>query len=189
LGRQPQQALVELHGSFAQTGRGHGTDRAIIAGLLGMATDDDNLRHSFVIAPARGLEFQFDEIDLGEEAHPNSVRLTLTADSETVQLTGASVGGGMIQITTVRGYPVMFGGEYETLLVIADDKPGTINLVTQWLVEHQLNIAFFRVERQQRRGSAIMIIEVDEPIPEGVPQAIAAFPWVSWVRKIGKVRV
>jgi L-serine dehydratase len=104
-----------------------------------------------------------------------------------VQVVGASVGGGMIRITNVQGYPVQFGGEYETLLVIADDQPGTINLVTQWFLENKVNIAFFRVERQQRGGNAIMIIEADEPIPAGATLAIAEFPWVSWVRKIGKV--
>lgn len=187
LGQQPQHALIELHGSFAHTGQGHGTDRALVAGLLGFNTDDNQIRHSFALAGAAGMEFQFEETDLGDDAHPNSVRLTLTAGDEKIQLTGASVGGGMIQITSVQGYPVQFGGEYETLLVIADDRPGTINAVTQWLMAKELNIAFFRVERQQRRGRAIMIIEIDEKIPDDLLDAIEDFSWVHWVRKISKV--
>ena len=187
LGTQPTEALIELHGSFAQTGQGHGTDRAIVAGLLGMAPDDDRIRYSFAVAQAQELHFRFEETDLGEDAHPNSVRLTLKNSEKQVQLIGASVGGGMVQITNVQGYPVSFGGEYETLLVIADDRPGTINLVTEWFLKNQLNIAFLRVERQQRRGRAIMIIEVDEPIPEHIPEAVSDFDWVHWVRKIDKV--
>jgi L-serine dehydratase len=187
LGCQPTEALIELHGSFAHTGQGHGTDKALVAGLLGMPTDDDNLRHSFAIAQARGLVFRFEETDLGDDAHPNSVRLTLTGNGQQVQLTGASVGGGMVQVTGIQGYPVTFGGEYETLIVIADDRPGTINLITHWFLESQLNIAFFRVERQQRRGRAIMIIEVDEPIPPQAVEAISDFEWVHWIRKIDKV--
>ncbi|GAB4439902.1 MAG: L-serine ammonia-lyase, iron-sulfur-dependent subunit beta [Anaerolineae bacterium] len=188
LGGQPTDALIELHGSFAHTGQGHGTDKALVAGLLGMPTDDDNLRYSFAIAAERGMAFRLAETDLGDDAHPNSVRLTLSgADGRQVQLTGASVGGGMVQVTGIQGYPVSFGGEYETLIVIADDRPGTINLITHWFLEKQLNIAFFRVERQQRRGRAIMIIEVDEPIPPEAVEAISDFEWVHWVRKIEKV--
>lgn len=187
LGGQPTHALIELHGSFAQTGQGHGTDRAIVAGLLGLSTDDSQIRHSFALAQAAGLQFQFEETDLGDDAHPNSVRLTLTAGDQKIQVTGASVGGGMVQITGVQGYPVNFGGEYETLLVIADDRPGTINAVTQWLLQKELNIAFFRVERQQRRGRAIMVIELDGKIPNDIVEAIEDFSWVHWVRKIEKV--
>jgi L-serine dehydratase len=189
LGARPAHALIELHGSFAKTGQGHGTDRAIIAGLLGMATDDDQLRLSFSIALEQGLEFQFDEIDMGEDVHPNSLRLTLKGGDQQVQLTGASVGGGMVQITNLQGYPVSFGGEYETLVIIADDRPGTVNLVTQWFLQNDLNIAFFRVERQRRGGKAIMVIEVDEPLPKHIAETLTDFYWVHWVRVINKVRV
>ncbi len=187
LGRQPAHARLELHGSFAQTGQGHGTDRALVAGLLGFNTDDPRIRYSFALAAAAGLEFEFAETDLGDDAHPNSVRLTLSAGGEEIQMTGASVGGGMVQITGVQGYPVSFGGEYQTLLVIADDQPGTINAVTQWLLAKNLNIAFFRVERQQRHGRAIMIIETDERIPGDIVEALLDFSWVHWVRIIQKV--
>ncbi|RMF01159.1 MAG: hypothetical protein D6768_11245 [Chloroflexi bacterium] len=111
----------------------------------------------------------------------------MTAGDETLQMVGASVGGGMVKITRVQGYPVHFGGEYETLLIIADDRPGTINAVTRWLLQKQLNIAFFRLERQQKRGKAIMVIEVDEPLSPEICEAIADFSWVHWVRNISKV--
>jgi L-serine dehydratase len=187
LGGQPTDALIELHGSFAQTGQGHGTDRAIVAGLLGMATDDDRIRHSFAVAEGLGLSFRFETVDLGEDAHPNTVRLTLQNAERTVQVTGASIGGGLVEITNIEGYEVRFGGGYETLLVIAADKPGTTHAVTGWLLEHEINVAFLRVGRKQRGGEALMIIETDHPIPDDLVEAIEDFEWVRWVRKVNKV--
>jgi L-serine dehydratase len=187
LGGQPTEARIELHGSFAQTGRGHGTDKAIVAGLLGLATYDERIRDSFSHAEAAGLRFTFETVDLGDEAHPNTVRLTLATPERQVQVTGASVGGGMIEITNIEGYSTRFSGEYDTLLVIAKDRPGTINAVTGWLLEHGINIAFFKVERRNRGGEAIMVIETDEPLPEMVVEAIQDFWWVRWVCRINKV--
>jgi L-serine dehydratase len=187
LGGQPTEAWIELHGSFAQTGQGHGTDKAIVAGLLGLATYDERIRDSFSLAETAGMSFRFETVDLGDEAHPNTVRLTLATTERQVQVTGASVGGGMIEITNIEGYSTRFSGEYETLLVIAKDRPGTINAVTGWLLEHDINIAFFKVERRNRGGEAIMVIETDEPLPEAVVEAIQDFWWVRWVCRINKV--
>lgn len=187
LGARPTEALIELHGSFAETGQGHGTDRAIVAGLLGMATDDERIRHSFTVAEALGLQFRFEKVDLGEAAHPNTVRLTLRAGETSVQVTGASIGGGLVEITNIEGYEVHFGGQYDTLLVIAEDRPGTINAITGWLLKHEINVAFFRVGRKQRGGAALMIIETDHAIPDPLIEAIEDFDWVRWVRKVDKV--
>jgi L-serine dehydratase len=187
LGTQPTEALIELHGSFAQTGQGHGTDRAIVAGLLGLSTDDERIRHSFSVAEALGLQFRFEEVDLGEDVHPNTVRLTLRTSEVSAQVTGASIGGGLVEITNIEGYEVRFGGQLDTLLVIAEDRPGTINAVTGWLLTHNINVAFFRVGRKQRGGEALMIIETDQPIPDPLLKAIEDFDWVRWVRKVNKV--
>jgi L-serine dehydratase len=187
LGAQPAEAKIELHGSFAQTGKGHGTDKAIVAGLLGLATYDERIRDSFALADAAGMQFQFEMVDLGDDAHPNTARLTLRADEHQVEVTGISVGGGMIQITNIQGYSTSFSGEYETLLVIAEDRPGTINAVSGWLLEREVNIAFFRVERRQRGGEAIMVIETDERLPDEVIEAIQDFHWVRWVCRINKI--
>jgi L-serine dehydratase len=187
LGCQPVEVNIELHGSFAKTGQGHGTDKAIVAGLLGLATYDERIRESFNLAETAGMQFHFETVDLGDEAHPNTVRLILQAGKRQVQVTGASVGGGMIQITNIQGYSTRFSGEYETLLVIAKDRPGTINAVTGWLLEHNINIAFFRVERRHRGGEAIMVIETDDRLPEEVVEAIQDFWWVRWVCRIDKV--
>jgi L-serine dehydratase len=133
------------------------------------------------------MQFYFEMVDFGDEAHPNTARLTLQADEHQVQVTGVSVGGGMIQITNIQGYSTSFSGEYETLLVIAEDRPGTINAVSGWLLKRNVNIAFFRVERRHRGGEAIMVIETDDTLPGEVVEAIQDFHWVRWVCRINKI--
>ena len=187
LGKQPTNALIELHGSFAQTGKGHGTDRGLVAGLLGLATDDPLLRKSFELAELAGLSFRFEETDLGEDAHPNTARLTVGDGERTVQVTGVSIGGGLVEITNVDGYDVSFGCEYDTLLVLAEDRPGTINEVTGWLARQGINIAFLRVERQKRGGDAIMIIETDHTVDPQILEAFEDYLWVRWARQVPKV--
>lgn len=189
LGSQPRQALIELHGSFAQTGKGHGTDRGIVAGLLGMATDDPDLRRSFELAERSGLAFRFEEVDLGEDAHPNTARITISDGQRSVQVTGCSIGGGLVEITNIDGYDVSFGCEYDTLLVLAEDRPGTINQVTGWLARQGINIAFLRVERDKRGGNAIMIIETDHTVDPQILEAFEDYTWVHWVRQVPKVEM
>jgi L-serine dehydratase len=189
LGGRPAEAVIALHGSFAQTGKGHGTDRAIVAGLLGMAADDPRLRQSLELAEAAGMRVRFEEVDLGEDAHPNTARLTLGDERRTVSVTGRSVGGGLVEITEVDGYEVSFGCEYDTVLVVAEDRPGTINAVTGWLARQGINIAFLRVERQKRGGDAIMIVETDVSVDPQILEAFEDYPWVHWVRQIPKVDV
>jgi L-serine dehydratase len=189
LGSQPLEALIELHGSFAQTGQGHGTDRGIVAGLLGLATDDPGLRQSFELAQQAGLTFRFETVDLGEDAHPNSARLTVSDAARTVQIVGSSIGGGMVKIDEVDGYQVSFGCEYDTLLVLAEDRPGTINQVTGWLARQRINIAFLRVERDKKGGDAIMIIETDHMVYPQILEAFEDYVWVRWVRQVPKVEM
>ena len=189
LGSQPRTAAIELHGSFAQTGQGHGTDRGIVAGLLGMATDDPDLRRSFELAEQAGLRFTFEKVDLGEDAHPNTARLTVGDGQRTVQVTGCSIGGGLVEITNVDGYDVHFGCEFDTLLVLAEDRPGTINQVTGWLARQGINIAFLRVERDKRGGDAIMIIETDHMVDPQILEAFEDYIWVRWVRQVPKVEM
>ncbi len=187
LGAPPETALIELHGSFAHTGKGHGTDRALVAGLLGFATDDPRIRYSLDIAAETGLHYQFIETDLGEDAHPNSVRLTLRGGGREVEVIGASIGGGMIEVTSIMGYDVHFTGEHDALVVVAEDRPGTINAVTGVLLERHINVAFSRVERKLRGGEAIMIFETDDIVPHELLEAIEDFYWVRWARHVPKV--
>ncbi len=166
LGEEPQDAVIELHGSFAQTYKGHGTDKALVAGLLGYGTDDERIRNALVIAEAQGLQVTFATINLGD-VHPNTVALLLTGSSgRKVRVVGASIGGGNIVIMDIDGYPVELTGEYHTMITIHQDKPGIIALVTHALSQEGVNIAFMRVSRQERGAQALMIIEADQAISE-----------------------
>lgn len=168
LGEPPTAAEIRLHGSFAQTYRGHGTDKAIIGGLLGFAPDDERIKTALALAADAGLKYSFTTVDL-PDAHPNTAVLVLTgASGQTRQITGASVGGGNILITGIDGYPVRITGQYHTLITIHDDKPGVIAVVTRELAQAGVNIAFMQVSRSERGAEALMVIEADEPIPAGV---------------------
>jgi len=187
LGVQPEEALIELHGSFAETGRGHGTDKAIVGGLLGLDPSDGRIRFSFAMAEQVGMRYQFVDVDLGEEVHPNTARITLTVGGQSLTYLGSSTGGGMINITEVQGFAVDFTGKYDTVMLISVDNPGTISVVTNWLRELNINVAFFRVARQRRGGDAVMIIETDQAVPGEVVERFSRLPWVRWVRKIAKI--
>ncbi len=187
LGAQPERAVIGLHGSFARTGRGHGTDRALAAGLLGLATDDPRIRESLEMARRAGMDIRFRVVDLGEDAHPNSVEMVLRAGGQEVTVVGASVGGGMVEVQAVNGYPISFTGEHEALLVVAEDRPGTIHAITGLFLEYDLNIAFSRVERRQRGGEAIQLFETDDAIPDELVEALEDFWWVSWARRIPRI--
>lgn len=184
LGAQPRRAILGLHGSFARTGKGHGTDRALVAGLLGMTTDDPRIKQSLTLARDAGMEVIFRAVDLGEEAHPNSVLMLLQADGPEMKILGASVGGGMVEIQEINDYSLQFTGEHETLLVAAEDRPGAIHMITGLFLQYGLNIAFSRVERKQRGGEAIQIFETDDQIPDELIEALEDFYWVHWARHI-----
>lgn len=167
LGEKVLKAGIQLHGSFAQTYRGHGTDKALIAGILGFAPDDERIVSALDIAKNQGVTYSFQTIKL-EDAHPNTAIIHLTGETGRVaNVCGASVGGGNIMITNINGYAVELTGEYPALITIHHDKPGVITQVTQILARYAMNIAFMRVSRQNRGESAMMIMELDdEPADE-----------------------
>jgi L-serine dehydratase len=187
LGRTPERAKVGLHGSFATTYRGHGTDRAVVAGLLGMAPDDQRIPRSLDVAREVGLEVVFEPVDLGPEAHPNTLRFEVEAGDQRSSLTGVSVGGGAVEVSEANGLPVELTGEYDTLLIVARDIPGTTATVTRLLAERGVNIAFLEVSREKRGRDATMIIQSDQPIPDDVVVAVQQFEWVRFARRLQKV--
>ena len=162
LGEPAVRAEINLHGSFARTYRGHGTDKALIAGILGFAPEDERIREALQIARDHGLEFSFQTVNL-EEAHPNTAVIYLVGRSgRTARVRGASVGGGNIMISNIDGYNVELTGQYPALITIHHDCPGVITRVTQILAHAAVNIAFMRVSRQNRGETAMMIMELDE---------------------------
>ena len=164
LGGTPATAHIVLHGSFAATGTGHGTDRALIAGLLGMEPDDERIPMSFALARDAGMEFTFERREL-RNAHPNTALLSLTApDGSHVSLQCASTGGGRILVTALDGAEVSFSGEHNTLIIRNEDRPGMVSLVSSLLADAGVNIATLQLCRDKRGGSAAMVIEVDQSL-------------------------
>lgn len=174
LGEEPKSARITLHGSFAATGRGHGTDKAIVAGLLGMHPDDERIPRSFELAWEQGLDFSFELREL-RAAHPNTARLDLTGKSgRRLSMTGASVGGGRIEVRELDGIALSFSAEKPTLIIRNEDQPGSISIVSAVLANIGINIATFHVNRSSRGGQAIMVIECDSPVSQGTVNTIAA---------------
>lgn len=186
-GGPPERAEIDLHGSFAMTGEGHGTKRAIVGGLLGMRPDDAGLRDSLERAGERGLEFAFRTVDLGEGAHPNTAHIRAWRDGRETSLRGASIGGGRIEVEQVDGMDVSLTGTLPALVLVADDVPGTIAEIAGLLAERELNVATMRVDRTGRGERALMTIEIDGPIPDDVVREIGAKPWAHWIRAIGRL--
>ncbi|MCI9529968.1 MAG: L-serine ammonia-lyase, iron-sulfur-dependent, subunit beta [Angelakisella sp.] len=174
------QANFTLYGSFARTYQGHGTDRALIAGVLGFSTEDSRIRDSFQWAEKMGLRYRFTLNTQEKDCHPNTVQLLLTnQQSETATVTGVSVGGGAAVITRINGVEIDLTGDYHTILVRQQDTPGVVAAITSALSEHQINIAFMRLYREARGSLAYTIIEADEAIPPAAVAQIHAHPSIQ----------
>lgn len=181
LADEPAKAVITLHGSFASTHRGHGTDLAVVGGLLGFAPDDVRLKDSFDYAAARGLEVQIHLADLGD-VHPNTVRFELVASTgKRVTVTGSSLGGGRVEITDVDGLPVSITGERPTMVAVYPDRPGVVAAITAVLSRAGLNIATMRVTRSGRGKTAICVVEVDQEIPPEVISEVSRLPVIERV--------
>lgn len=168
-----------LHGSFASTYQGHGTDRALLGGILGLEPADERIRDSFTIARARGLEWEFIPADLGD-VHPNTVRIEAWCqDGSLCTVQGASIGGGKVLITRINHLPVEFSCQYPTLITRHLDQPGVVARVTALLAQNDINIAFLKVFRESRGEEAAMIIETDQNITEAVLAGLRELPGIE----------
>ena len=181
LGDEPVYAEILLYGSFLATGNGHGTKYALVAGLLGMRPDDENIPNSFEIAKEKGMEISFGEADL-REAHPNSALLRITGKSgRKLEIVGESLGGSLINIAKIDGLSANFSGDYPTLIVHNQDKPGYVADVTRMLSEKSINIATLQLYRGSRGGHAVMIIECDQEIPKEAVRMLEAHEGIEKV--------
>lgn len=186
-GGQPAQAQIALHGSFASTGRGHGTDLALVAGLLGMAPDDERIPDAMDVARASELSVEFTEKDLGE-VHPNTAEFRLVdVDGREACVRGSSLGGGDVLVTEIDGFAVEVSGELPMLVVDHFDQPGEIAAVTKLLAESGANIASMQVSREKRGARALMLIETDTVVDSATAERIAQQPGVTGVRRIAAV--
>ena len=162
-----------LYGSFAKTYRGHGTDRALLGGIMGFTTDDKRIPDSFSIAEEKGLEYHFHINETEEVDHPNTVDITMVnEDGQTLTVRGESLGGGKIRISRINQVDVDFTGEYSTAIVIHQDTPGVVAYITRCLSERNINIAFMRLFRESKGTTAYTIVESDGHLPEDIVESI-----------------
>ena len=165
---------VVLYGSLSKTGRGHGTDRALVAGLLGMQPDDDRIPHSFSIAKEAGLHFKIGTTNL-RGAHPNTAVLTVeSADGRKLELQAASTGGGRIRVDRLDGVEVSFTGIFNTLVVRHQDVAGELSRILNELSVSGVNIANMSLNRDRRGGAALTVVETDQKIPADALERIQA---------------
>ena len=189
VGGTPERARIELHGSFARTGEGHGTDKAIVGGLMGFRPDDERLRTALEIAEREGLDYRFEKTKLGEEGavHPNTVRISLERATRSSVMVGSSLGAGRVLVTEIDGYPVEVTGNYHTIVLVAEDIKGSVARIAGLLADHSINIATLRLTRKERGGDAFMVIEIDDVPDDKVREELRGLPWVKWAFRLDKV--
>lgn len=162
------QADITLYNSFAKTGKGHGTDKAIVAGILGMEPDDENIKKAIELSREFGIEVNFSFEDLNREVHPNTARVRLYGKENTMSITGCSLGGGRVMIQDIDGFKTEFTGDFNTIISIQRDKPGIVAYVASYLAQNNVNIAQMKLSRKSKGDMALMIIETDEIPPKSV---------------------
>lgn len=172
----PVEVHILLHGSFAKTYKGHGTDKAIIAGIMGMQADDPRIRFSPEIAKQEGIQVEIIEGEI-ENAHPNTVEIVLKGTSgQNISLCGSSIGGGNILVTRLNGMEVSLTGQNATLIILHKDAPGTIASVTDLISDYGANICNFRLARKSKGGQAVMTIETDGNFEKELNEEIRKLP-------------
>ncbi len=179
LGEEPKEAIITLHGSFAHTHKGHGTDIAIVGGILGFHPDDERIRLSFLLAQEAGLDFSFKTEDI-PEAHPNTAFIELTSHSgKKIEMQGSSIGGGNIEITRLNGKDMSFTGQNPAIIVEYKDVPGCISKISAVIAKNKINISQLHISRDRRGGTAVVTIQVDgENVREKVKEEIKEVEYV-----------
>jgi len=176
-----------LHGSFAKTYKGHGTDKALVAGILGMNPWDENLSNSFAIAKDKNIEINFSEIEL-EDAHPNTVKFVMTKeDGTTATVIGSSIGGGNIMIFNINGQEVEFRGDYPTLMTKHKDTPGMISKISTILFNENINIGTMKLYRDSKGTTATMALETDSELHSSIIEKLEAIPEIYSVKIINPI--
>lgn len=182
-GRQPDWAKVYLYGSFAETYKGHGTDVAIIGGLMDYDTFDERIKTAFEDAEKIGFTFEFipeeEEMD-----HPNTAKVVIGDKDSVMELTGISIGGGKMEVVELNGFPLRLSGNYPALLVVHQDRSGLIASVSNALAKRNVNIAHMEVGRKEKGEMALMVIEVDQLIDDEIIEELRALPHITQVSTI-----
>lgn len=176
-----------LHGSFAETGKGHGTDRALVAGILGLPPGDERLPQAFELARQQNLAYEFHNADLGD-VHPNTVSIHMHGENgEFAEVTGASIGGGNIVISRLNGVQVEITGQYPTLVVLHRDSPGIVATVLSVLARRDINLAYMKLFRQRKGTNAVLIAETDQALSSDIISDVNDVKGVEQVRLVNRL--
>ncbi len=179
LGDKPEQADIIFYNSFARTYEGHGSDRAVIAGLLDYKTDDKRIKEALDIAPTEGLKFTFRSIGNASALHPNTVRLTLKKADRTIEVVGESKGGGLINIAEFNGFKADFSASLHTLVITARDVKGSIAFISDVLAHDDCNIATMSVSRKGKNDIACLVIEMDSGLKRVTLDYLRSLSWIQ----------
>ncbi|HHV43509.1 MAG TPA: L-serine ammonia-lyase, iron-sulfur-dependent, subunit beta [Firmicutes bacterium] len=180
-GELPRAVTILLHGSFAATYRGHRTDVALVAGLLGLSSADPRIKEALQLAAEQNMKVHIEEADLGE-VHPNTARFLFPQGTPLREITGCSVGGGSIEITSINGFPIKWNGKSPALFTNHLDSPGVVAKVTGSLARAGINIGTMQVVRLKKGADALLFVETDSPVPQPVVAEIASIKDIHWVR-------
>ncbi|MEN2283496.1 L-serine ammonia-lyase, iron-sulfur-dependent subunit beta [Algoriphagus sp. SE2] len=179
LGGKPQKALVTFYNSFARTYEGHGSDKAIIGGLMDFKTDDPRIKNALDIAEESGFEYKFRSIANSSIHHPNTIKLNLTLGERTVEVVGESLGGGIINISEVDGFVANFSAKDHTLIIKAEDVSGAIAFISSVIAQEKTNIATMSVSRKGKNDRACHVIEMDSGINKITLEYLKSLPWIK----------
>ncbi len=183
IGGTPETAEIQLHGSFAEVYKGHGTDIALLAGLLGFAPDDPRLRQAAEEAQQAGMTYMISCVDLGLGHHPNTAKFSVVRQGERLEVIGCSIGAGNVEIVSIEGIKTNYlDGKFETLIVMQQDAPGVVAEITETIAREGLNIAQMGVAREDRGERALTIINLDEKIPDDLITELACDERILWVK-------
>ena len=183
-GKKIRIVKIGLHGSFGETYKGHGTDIALLGGLLGFSPEDERIKNAFEIAKNENLSYEFELVDLGAEYHPNSVSIEMSDGIDKMTVIGSSIGGGNVIIKEVNGLEAGFGGEPNTLVILNQDKIAALVNIANTLKSFNLNIGSMKISRNLKKKIALTWLEADSTIPENLIDALNKHPEIIWVRII-----
>lgn len=187
LGGIPEEAEITFYNSFARTYEGHGSDRAIIAGLLDFKTDDKRIKEALDLAKERGLTYHFRSVGNASTFHPNSIKLKLKKGDRKVDLLGESKGGGIINIAEVNGFKADFTTSNHTIIIYADDVKGSVAFIASVLANDSCNIATMSVSRKGKNDLACLVIEIDSGIKDVTFAYLNSLNWVKEVISIPEI--
>ncbi|MUK89954.1 L-serine ammonia-lyase, iron-sulfur-dependent, subunit beta [Ornithinibacillus sp. L9] len=182
-GKEPTWARIHLYGSFAKTYKGHGTDFALAGGLLGFKPDDPRMSKALDVAEERGLKVEFIE-DSAKTEHPNTARLIIGKDEESMELVGISIGGGKVEVTELNGFELRLSGNHPAILIMHNDRFGAIASVTKILAKHEINIGHMEVNRKDVGKEALMVIEVDQNVEDDILKELENADHIIRISKI-----